>query len=388
MKINQPLTNFYFFNRFFILLGLLLGISACQPLKSQADSDSAPKEVTGRSNTQLVLNNAILEQSNTQGNLQWKIKSEVTVYSDDRQNANLEVVTANLLLDGKIILKVKGDRGEVQENGNIIFLKGNVVAIDTRNQTIIQGDLAEWRPQENLLIVSQNFTGNHKNIRVKAENATYFTDVENLELLGKVAVDATNPFLRLKTDRLVWHIPEEKVLGNTPWRVIRYQGTIITDRLVADGGEWDIGGQAMTLKNNIELISLKPEVQIATDSAKWNYQKRTIISDRPIQIFDRQRQITITGNQGDMDLGKSIANLTKGVKGSRKINPAEFYANDLTWNIPTEIIEATGNVIYNQASPPAKLTGDRAIIKLQENNAVVSSDGNNQKRVISVFSDG
>ena len=387
MKNNQPLTTSYFISRFLILSGLIVGVSACQPLNSQTNSKKAPKEITGRSDTQLVLNNAILEKSNPQGNLQWKIKSELTVYSEDRQIANLETVTANLLQDGKIILKVKGDKAEVQDNGNLIFLRDNVVATDTRNQTIIKGNLVEWRPQEHILVLSQNLTGTHQNINLRAETATYFTDTENLELLGQVIADMTDPFLRLETDRLVWQIPQQKIVGNKPWRVVRYEGEIVTDRLVADGGEWDLENHTVALNKNIELISLSPQLQIATDSAKWNYQKRTIISDRPIQIVDRQRQITVTGNQGDLDLIKNIANLTKGVEGNRKINPANFHANELTWNIPTQTIEARGNVFYGQTSPPVEVTGDKAVIKLQENNAVVSTNRTNKRRVISVLSD-
>ncbi|MDJ0533100.1 MAG: LPS export ABC transporter periplasmic protein LptC [Xenococcaceae cyanobacterium MO_207.B15] len=372
---------------FLILSGLLLGISACQSTNSQTNPDTAAKEITGRSDTELVLNNAILEQSNSQGNLKWKIKSQVTVYTDDRQIANLEKVTANLLQDGKIILKVKGDKGEVRENGNLIFLRDNVVATDTRNETIIKSNLVEWRPQENILVVTQNLTGSRKNINLRGERATYFTDTENLELLGQVVVNTTDPFLRLETDRLVWQIPQQKIVGNKPWRVVRYQGEIVTDRLVADRGQWDLENYTVVLNKNIELISLSPQLQVATDSATWNYQKRTIISDRPIQILDRQRQITVTGNKGDLDLIKNIAHLNQGVKGNRKINPAKFYASELTWNIPSETIDARGNVFYQQISPPLELTGDKAVIKLQENNAVVSSDQTNNRRVISVVGD-
>ncbi len=382
MKIKQ-LINFYCINLFFLLSGLLLGISACHSPENQTNSDTKATKVTGRSDTQLVLNNAILEKSSVKGNWQWKIKSEQTVYSNDRQTANLEKVTANLLQDGKIILKVKGDEGKVLEQGNLVFLQGNVVATDARNQTIIQGDLVEWRPQEHILGLSQNFTATHQNIKLQAEKATYFTDTEKLEVSGKIIVDNIAPFLQLKTERLVWHIPQQKILGNKPWKVIHYQEKIVTERLVADGGEWDLENQTMTLKKNIELISLSPQLQIATDSATWNYQQRTINSDRPIQILDRQRQVTITGNQGDLDLITNIANLTQGVEGKRKINPAQFYANDLTWNIPAQTIEAIGNVFYEQTSPSLKLRGDRAFIELQENKVVISSN----KQVISVVGD-
>ncbi|HHP7231663.1 MAG TPA: LPS export ABC transporter periplasmic protein LptC [Xenococcaceae cyanobacterium] len=390
MKTHKLGQTYGLIKGFLLLSGLLIwGITACQALDSSPNPDSnATKEITGRADTQLVLNNAILEQSSSKGNLQWKIKSELTVYSDDRKIANLETVTANLIQDGKIILKVKGDRGEVQDNGNLIFLRDNVVATDTRNQTIINSDLVEWRPQENVLVITQNLTGSHQNLNLRAETATYFTDTENLELSGQVVADLVNPFLRLETERLVWQISQQKISGDLPWRVVRYQEGIVTDRLVADRGEWDLASKIIALKQNIELISLSPQLQIATNSAKWNYEKRTIISDRPIQILDRQHQITVTGNQGDLDLTTNIANLTQGVAGNRQINPAQFYAKELTWDMLRQTIEARGDVYYQQtSSPPLELTGDKAVIKLQENQAVVSSNNNHQRRVISVLSD-
>ena len=57
-----------------IFLTMLVSLAACQP-SSQPEqvSDSAPaSEVENR----LVLNNATLEQANSQGQAQWKIKAE------------------------------------------------------------------------------------------------------------------------------------------------------------------------------------------------------------------------------------------------------------------------------------------------------------------------
>lgn len=47
-------------------------------------------------------------------------------------------------------------------------------------------------------------------------------------------------------------------------------------------------------------------------------------------------------------------------------------AKNLTWYVPTQLVEATGDVVYQQAEPPASFTGQKAVGKLQEQNVVVS----------------
>ncbi len=41
-------------------------------------------------------------------------------------------------------------------------------------------------------------------------------------------------------------------------------------------------------------------------------------------------------------------------------------------------MEATGNVIYEHADPQARLTGDKAVGTLSDNNIIVTSEGKNQ----------
>ncbi len=138
-----------------ILLLLLASVFGCQPA---TDSSQSQKSET-RSDTQLVLNEAVLEQSNRQDGTVWKIRAGNIVYSEDRQNATLNEVVGNLLQDGKIIFKIKAKTGEVRDNGNLILLKEEIVASDPRNNSAIYSIAMEWRPQENLLLIPEKLSG-------------------------------------------------------------------------------------------------------------------------------------------------------------------------------------------------------------------------------------
>jgi len=357
-----------------------LSISGCQ--KAQISPEQTSPAVN-RAKTSLVLNNAILEQSNDRDNTIWKIKADNIVYSEDKQNATLKTVIGNLLQDGKTILEISAKAGEIKDNGNIIFLRDEIIARDTRNGTIVRSNNIEWRPQENVLLISQDsndtLNGTHPNLEVTAAAGKYYTDIESLELEGEVVATTDKPALQLTSDRVIWSIPQDIIKSKTKLEIVRYQSDkTITDRLVADRAQLNLAENTAILNNNIELISLDPKLQIATESLTWNYENRIGNADKPIQIIDRDRQLSITGNQGRIDLQQQVINLEDGVQGINQKNLSQLYAHQLMWDITSEELEATGNVVYEQADPKINLTGDKAAGTLGDNNIVVTSDGNKQ----------
>ncbi|MDJ0687042.1 MAG: LPS export ABC transporter periplasmic protein LptC [Xenococcaceae cyanobacterium MO_188.B32] len=362
---------------FFILLW---GITACQSAPVGEKQSDRTSDVV-RSETKFTLNNAILEQSNTQGNIVWKVKSNKTTYSQDRQTAKLEQVTANLIEDGKVILQLSSKQGEIRQNGSIILLQDQILVTDPRNQAVVRSEEAEWRPSEHILIVRKGIKGVGENLEVEADGGKYSIDKQRLELSGNVVGTTLEPSLQLKTDHLTWLIPQQKAIGDRPLKVVRYQNNTITDRVVANRGEVDLQQHILSLQQEVEMRSLAPALQIATNSVKWNYQTRVVTSEQPIQIIDLDNKLDIIGNKGTIDLNRQIANLDDGIEGIDNRNQSQLYARQLTWYIPTEQVEATGNVIYQQADPPLKLTGDKAIGKLK-NNSVVVTNNNRQNRVV------
>ena len=364
-----------------LFIGVLLwGITACQSTSVEENQSDNTRDL-GRSETQFILDNAILEQSNTQGNIVWKVKSEKTIYTQDRQKAKLEKVTANLVEDGRVILQLSSDKGEIRQNGLIILLQDQILVTDPRNQAVVRSEEAEWRPSEQILIVRKGIKGSNENLEVKADRGKYLIDKQRLELSGNVVGITIEPSLRLKTDNLAWLIPQEQVVGDRPLEIVRYQDNTISDRVFANRGEVNLQQNILSLNQEVEIDSLDPPVQIAANSVQWNYQTRFVRSTQPIQIIDLKNKLNIVGNQGTVDLNRQIANLDNGTKGINNRNQSQLYARQLTWYIPTEKVEARGNVIYEQTEPPLKLTGDKAIGKLRNNSVVVTSDNNPQNRV-------
>ena len=358
-----------------IYLLLLTSVVACQ----STTTDSQPvKPSVSRSDTQLSLNNAILQQSNKQDNTVWKIKADNIVYSEDRQTATLDRVIGNLLQNGTVILKVSAKTGKVFDNGNSIVLEEDIIVSDPRNGSVITSNAVEWRPRENLLIIKGELSGIRDNLQITAGLGRYFTDLEKLEIEDNVVAATTQPNLQLTSDRLVWNVGRDLVVSPGAVDIIRYDDEQITDRVVSDRAEVNLASKSAILERNVELVTSKPQLQVATDYLTWNYQKRIGKTDRPIQIVDRDRQIGLTGNRGEFDLTQQIAKLDNGVRGINRLEVSELYARQLTWNINTQEIEAIGNVVYDQTDPPASLTGEKAKGTITDNKIVVTSDGKQQ----------
>lgn len=354
---------------------LAIAIPSCQT--STFDSQQVPQK--NRSDTQLVLNNAVLEQSNRQENTVWRIKAENIIYSEDKKTATLDEVVGNLLQDGKIIFKISAKTGEVRDNGNLILLNQEIIASDPRNGSAINSDAVEWRPQKNLLLIKERLNGIHPDLEINANSGKYFTDTESLEIQDDVVATTLRPNLRLTSDRLVWNIGREQIESPGMVEIVRYnENQTVTDKLVSDRASVDLANDTATLNRNIELTSLDPQLQVATNFLTWNYRDRIGTTNQPIQILDRDRQISLTGNQGEINLQQQLAKLHDGVRAINRLKASELYARQLNWKIDTEEVEAVGDVVYEQADPQARLTGDKAIGTLRNNNIVVTSNGKQQ----------
>lgn len=364
-----------------LFLTLLVSAAACQQETPPEPKSESETETEINLESRLIFENATLEQANSEGETLWKISAKKAVYSKDKKTAKLEELTGNIFQDGELVLQVKAKRGKIYRDGEAVFLEDEIVATDPRNGVVITGEEVEWQPKEEILIVRKNLTGSHAKLTAAAKEGRYYSREERLELMGNIVATALEPKVQLKTEHLLWEIVAKKVIADSPLEIVRYkENDIITDEVVAEKGEVDLANTRARLAENVELKSLDPVVQIATNLVIWNYGDRIIKTEQPVQIVDSQAQVTVTGNGGKVDLVGEIAHLQGGVKGISTKNQARLYADELIWNIPTQMVEAVGNVIYSQVDPELNLTGVKAVGKLQENRVVVT--GNDHNRVV------
>ena len=77
--------------------------------------------------------------------------------------------------DGKAVYQITAKEGEIEQNGEQLFLKGNIVATYPRNNLVLRGNELEWLPKKDLLIVRNKITGTHPQVQAVAQEARVFS---------------------------------------------------------------------------------------------------------------------------------------------------------------------------------------------------------------------
>jgi LPS export ABC transporter protein LptC len=363
----------------FFSLVAATGLNACSGSQTnkqlQAEKDkSSLKQIQGN----LVFNNFTLEQADERGLPLWEVKAKQASYTQNKKRAKVEKPTGKLFQDGKFVLEVSADRGEVWEDGKQVFLQGQIVAKDPRNGATLRGQELEWRPQEDVLIVRHQLTGTHAKVQATAREGRYFTRTQQMELQGQIVAVSADPPLQLRTEHLVWQMQQQQIIGDRPLQIDRYQGQTITDRVVANSGEVNLKTKTVTLKQNVQLKSINPPLEIAGESATWNLNLQTVGSDRSVRIWHPQEQLTAIGDRAEIYLRQQLAVLTGNVRVIENRNQGKLATNRLKWNIAAGQIEADGKVIYQQVKPPLKLIGSSGFGKIQDQTFIVRGGGSNR----------
>ena len=365
------------------LLFLCFLLFSCQA-NNQALEETDNSELKREIEQGLILFNSTLEQSNAQGKILWRLKTEKATYSPDKQTAKLENLTANLFNNDILILQISADKGELRKDGQEIYIQDNIIAVDPRNKAEFRGEEMVWLPEENIMTITgkSGFKANHAKLTVRSVKAKYNTENQILELDKDIIATTNNPSLQLKTQHLYWQIEKEKVIGNEKLDLIRYEDKIVTDRLKTDKIEVDLNTKIALINGNIEYQSFQPLLQAATNKVIWYYAKREMESPQAITLVQSQEGTTITANRGKFNLTANQVDLQGGIYGKTEKNQAQIYADKLNLDLDTQNINAYGNVNYQQLEPDLNVTGKTARGNLKNKNIIVEGNTNNQVETV------
>ena len=365
--------------------GLLLStlmLSSCAPPDPLEQRSQAPPP---KEESSLTLNNATLEQANAKGQTVWKIQVQEARYSPDGRNATLVNVKGDFYENGKVVLQVKADKGEIIEDGKALFLRENIVALDPRNKAVLRAQEVEWQTESSILTARQNLKGEHPDLTVTAKEGRYETKEERLIVSGDVVAvtehntkDQNQPKdprrLELKTDRITWEIKNNRVFGDRPLTLVRFVDKTATDEVKSDQAELLLKQQLVNLVGLNQFKSVEPPLQIAAEPISWSYLTRFVTTDDPISIVDYKHQITVRGNRGAVILAAGVDKLEQGTNTTSQEQQSQLYADELTYNFGPQTLQAKGNIIYEQQKGVKfNLTGDLAQGSLPDNNVVVTS---------------
>lgn len=326
----------------------------------------------------LTLKDVTLEQPDDNGNLLWRVRGDQVSYSPDQQVASITKPDGDLYQDGEIIYYVKADTGEIRENGKVILLNGNIVATGAKNQAVLKGNQLEWRPEEDVLIVRDQITGTHPQIRASAREARVFNRQKYMQLSGTVVAHTvvkdpkTEPWLKLQTENMYWFWELERVDADTPLKIEQFRDQSIINAVSGNSGQVNLAAQTATLTGNVVMQLLEFPLTVYGEDALWKVADQHVWMQKPLKVVHPQEKVTITALRGEMDLNSKLVFLDGQINALADRNQAHMTSDNLLWNVEAETMLAQGNVRYRQVNPSIVLTGPTATGQLKDQTIVVS----------------
>ena len=348
----------------------LLEIGGCRPAPKPQPSPK-PKPIEAK----LELDNLSFEQVDKQGKPLWKVIAEHGVYAPDGKRAKITNLSGDLYQDGQIILHITAKAGELEQDGEKVILHGDVVATETRNKLVLSGQTVEWQPKADLLTIRDRVQANQPKFQVNATEGRYVSRKQQLDLNGKITAVATEPRLAMQTEHIIWLVKDQKVIGDRSTQMQRYRGAAITERVVTNSFSTVLDRKIVNLQGQVQLNAVKPLLQVNGESFSWDLNRELITADRPLTILYPQEALVFTASTGELALKASIATLAGNAIGTSSRNQTKLRSDRLIWQIASQQLVGTGNVVYQQINPVIKFTGTRGVGKLQDRSIVVSSDG-------------
>lgn len=355
------------------LIGVcFITLSACQSQSSNSD-ETNPETVEDSIEEQVILENATVDQVNSEGKTLWKLDVKKVVYDKNSKAANLEQVKGELYQNGEAFFEIEANQGKIINDGEKVKLQGEVVATDKRNDTVFRSEQINWLPEDNLIVMPASIEGKNPQFNGSADEGKYHTKKQELELTGNVKGTSNDPALELTGEQIKWLISDKLVQSNRNLKIKHYQAgsETVKEQVTANSGKLDLAQNIISLTDNVKFESIDPAVEVTSNDMNWDIQKQLVRSNQPFKLVHLEDNITLTGNQGDINLETKIAQVNGNVEAVNQANQAKLAANRLRWNLPTQNMEAQGNVVYEQRKPSINSRGEQATGNLQTENITV-----------------
>ncbi|NJN30360.1 MAG: LPS export ABC transporter periplasmic protein LptC [Synechococcales cyanobacterium RM1_1_8] len=357
-----------------LLLGLTWTLGGCSTFSRWG---KPPEQLPAQTSDALIFEDVTLEQANASGGLLWKLKATQAIYSETGQQAEVDAPVGQLYRGDRAIYEVSARKGVVNQDGETVFLEQEVVAKDLRDGAVVTADQAEWRPNEDRLILRGSLVGKKDDLTVVADEGDWLGEVNHLSLKGAPMVATlTQQRLRLQTEALLWQIDQQMVLGDRPVQVqqtkLKAPKQLDNQASAQKSILVNLVAQDVLLTGTAQLISTDPEVTVTSEALRWNLPQDQLTSEAPVEVLQRQQQMVMRGDRAQADLAGERVTLTGNVDGSSTSKQVRLQGDRLVWNTKTQDVEATGNVTYGQLQPPLSVKGSEAKGNLGSETVTVS----------------
>ncbi|XFA72291.1 LPS export ABC transporter periplasmic protein LptC [Thermosynechococcaceae cyanobacterium Okahandja] len=329
-----------------LLLGSLAG---CGWVETWIGEEPTPEpEITGA----VRLQRLTLRQTDEQGQILWLLEAEGARYSDGGlQEIEIANLRGDLRAAGQPVYKVEARAVTVRQRNGQLWIDGRTTVTDVEAKGTIVADQLVWRGDRSLLQAQKNLSIRYPQATITAERLEADSQRRELRALKGVRVTSTLPEvadLRLSTEALVWQQAQQRFLAGvgTPGVTVVGRGG---DRLRAQEAEWAIPEQRLTLRRGVQVNLQEPNLVARGELIQWWIERQQVVSDAPIAVQYPSQGIRGQAQRGIFFLADNRA-IFENARLESQPQAAQLQAQRLTWRIPQQQVDATGQVEIRRAN--------------------------------------
>jgi LPS export ABC transporter protein LptC len=288
-----------------------------------------------------------------------------------------QVQTQGTGSDGAIA-RVLSNQLTWNQTADLMDARGNVQASGVEpdgTPLAMTSDRAIWRRKDDILDALGNVkalgsSGEGSPVQLAGNRVVWQRRSRILQAMGNVVALSQDPPLRTQTERLVWQLGPKLVQSDTRTlvEVLDCNGAAcqVTQRAAGDRADMDLKGQTAFLRGNAQVSLTDPAVDVLGESLAWQMRDLILTADQPVTAIDREQGVVLRGDRGTFNGKSKLVDLIGQVRGTDQRRGAQLRSNRLIWAIEQQVVQALGQVFYQQSDPPMTSTGDQMFGQIKD----------------------
>lgn len=122
-------------------------------------------------------------------------------------------------------------------------------------------------------------------------------------------------------------------------------------RVKAPAGEIRTDERTILLTGGVQGLALERGTTLNADQIRWIPEKKIVIAEGSVVLSDPKQQVEVTGKRMVGDIAIKSVTLEGGVTATSKPRQSKLVSDKAIWQVPEKILQAIGNVVYNQSKP-------------------------------------
>jgi LPS export ABC transporter protein LptC len=328
-----------------------------------------------------------LRRTDNQGRPLWQIEAKRAAYQNNQ--GQVQGLVGQLFEQGKPVFRVQSAKAQIRQQGDQLLIIGNTTVTDLRGKGVLTAQEFLWRPATATLVARQQPKLAYPLVQVSAREMQADSRQQTVIALGNVQADSSLGY-RLLTEQLRWQIPQQQLLAGTRpsttttptatsgVRLQQLKGAGKGNSAQGETLTLDLKTQAVQLQSSqapVQIQLVQPQVTITGRAFTWRIAQQTLTTEQSLAIQSAKSAVNITASRGSMDIATEKVILNGNVRATGQKQQSVLLADQLTWLLPSQQVEAVGNVLYQQQQPRFTVRGGRAVGFINEQQVSVSGGG-------------